>query len=207
MNQNPYFVPACESVTEEHIKKSRFITYLAHVSNVDEAKKFVAQMKAMHPDARHHCWAFVAGHPNDSMCRGFSDDGEPSGTAGKPILAQLIGSGLGEIVAVVVRYYGGVRLGTGGLVKAYGGGVKLALENLRTIEKVIVSKVQFEFEYQHLSLVTVILESYHAAQISTDFTDNIVMIVEVDVRKVSDLCLELTNRLRARLTVTMLDNN
>ncbi len=79
-------------------------------------------MKQKHPDARHNCWGFVAGRPDDSMLWGFSDDGEPSGTAGKPILAQLSGCGVGEITAVVTRYYGGIRLGTGGLVKAYGGG-------------------------------------------------------------------------------------
>ncbi len=86
------------------------------------AKAFVESVRADHPDARHHCVAWVAGPPDDSQQLGFSDDGEPAGTAGKPMLAQLMGSGVGEITAVVVRYYGGILLGTGGLVKAYGGG-------------------------------------------------------------------------------------
>ncbi|MGV8209328.1 YigZ family protein, partial [Pseudomonas aeruginosa] len=84
---------------------------------------------------RHHCVAWGAGPPNDSQQLGFSDDGEPAGTAGKPMLAQLMGSGVGEITAVVVRYYGGILLGTGGLVKAYGGGVHQALAQLATQRK------------------------------------------------------------------------
>ncbi|STJ21049.1 Xaa-Pro dipeptidase [Escherichia coli] len=102
-------------------KKSRFITLLAHTDGVEAAKAFVESVRAEHPDARHHCVAWVAGAPDDSQQLGFSDDGEPAGTAGKPMLAQLMGSGVGEITAVVVRYYGGILLGTGGLVKAYGG--------------------------------------------------------------------------------------
>lgn len=90
---------------------------LAHTDGVEAAKAFVESVKAEHPDARHHCVAWVAGAPNDSQQLGFSDDGEPAGTAGKPMLAQLMGSCVGEITAVVVRYYGGILLGTGGLVK------------------------------------------------------------------------------------------
>ncbi|MBR7298722.1 IMPACT family protein, partial [Klebsiella pneumoniae] len=92
-------------------------------------------VRAEHPDARHHCVAWVAGAPDDSQQLGFSDDGEPAGTAGKPMLAQLMGSGVGEITAVVVRYYSGILLGTGGLVKAYGGGVNQALRQLATQRK------------------------------------------------------------------------
>ena len=83
---------------------------LAHTEGVEAARAFVQQVKAEHPTARHHCWAYVAGRPDDSQQLGFSDDGEPSGTAGKPMLAQLMGSQVGEITAVVVRYYGGIML-------------------------------------------------------------------------------------------------
>src|SRR5699024_6472378 len=119
----------------EEIKKSRFITYLQPVSGMEEAKQFWQQIRQQHPDARHHCWATVAGTPTDSQQYGFSDDGEPSGTAGKPMLNLLLGSGLGEVCAVVVRYYGGILLGTGGLVKAYGNGVQQALKLAETTIK------------------------------------------------------------------------
>lgn len=108
-----WLIPAAPVSVVEEIKKSRFITLLAHTDGVEAAKAFVESVRAEHPDARHHCVAWVAGAPNDSQQLGFSDDGELAGTAGKPMLAQLMGSGVGEITAVVVRYYGGILLGTG----------------------------------------------------------------------------------------------
>lgn len=110
-----WLIPAAPVTVVEEIKKSRFITLLAHTDGVEAAKAFVESVRAEHPDARHHCVAWVAGAPDDSQQLGFSDDGEPAGTAGKPMLAQLMGSGVGEITAVVVRYYGGILLGTGGV--------------------------------------------------------------------------------------------
>src|SRR5471032_1266922 len=154
----PYPVPT-ESVSfSEEIKKSRFITLLAHTEGVEAAKSFINDVKSQHPTARHHCWAFVAGTPTDSQQLGFSDDGEPAGTAGKPILAQLLGCGIGEITAVVVRYYGGIMLGTGGLVKAYGGGVQQALKLLSTHEKVPLTEFTLQCDYAQLTLVENLLQ-------------------------------------------------
>ena len=130
-----YLIPKSAVVFEEEIKKSRFITYLQHTEGLEQAKAFWAEIKALHPNARHHCWAAVAGRPTDSQQLGFSDDGEPAGTAGKPMLSALQGSQVGEISAVVVRYYGGILLGTGGLVRAYGNGVQQALKLLETERK------------------------------------------------------------------------
>ncbi|XOV80829.1 MAG: YigZ family protein [Aestuariibacter sp.] len=147
-----YLIPAENTVFEESIKSSRFVTYLAHCENMDAARAFVNQIKEKHADARHNCWAFAAGAPGDSNFFGCSDDGEPSGTAGKPMLAQLSGSNIGEIVAVTARYFGGTKLGTGGLVKAYGGGVNQALKQLATKHKVLTETLKFEvpFEWQNL---------------------------------------------------------
>jgi len=139
------------SISEEIIKKSRFITLLAHTDGVEAARAFVQQVKEAHPDARHHCWAWVAGAPQDSQQLGFSDDGEPSGTAGKPMLAQLMGANIGEITAVVVRYYGGIMLGTGGLVKAYGGGVQQGLRQLARTRKVPMKQFALKCDYAQLS--------------------------------------------------------
>ena len=100
-----WLIPAAPVTFSEEIKKSRFITLLAHTDGVEAAKAFVESVRAEHPDARHHCVAWVAGPPNDSQQLGFSDDGEPAGTAGKPILAQLMGSNIGEITAVVGGFY------------------------------------------------------------------------------------------------------
>ncbi|WP_318476603.1 YigZ family protein [Photobacterium leiognathi] len=192
-NSEPYLVPTADVIFEEEIKKSRFITYLAHTPNIEAAKQFVQQIKERHHDARHNCWAFVAGRPTDSMKWGFSDDGEPSGTAGKPILAQLTGSGVGEITAVVTRYYGGIRLGTGGLVKAYGGGVQQALTRLETKQKVITSELQLSCEYNQVSLVESLLSEYNGTQLHADYGNQVTMQIELDSRIVDEFCAKLTN--------------
>ncbi|HIF9058582.1 YigZ family protein [Photobacterium damselae] len=199
MNSEPYWVPADTVVFEEEIKKSRFITYLAHTPNIEAAKAFVNHIKEKHHDARHNCWAFVAGRPTDSMKWGFSDDGEPSGTAGKPILAQLTGSNVGEITAVVTRYYGGIRLGTGGLVKAYGGGVQQALAQLITQEKVMTAIVTLCCDYNQVSLVESLLNEHSGVQLTADYQTQVSMALELDQREVSAFCAKLVNRSGGRI--------
>ncbi|MUJ37412.1 YigZ family protein [Aliivibrio fischeri] len=199
MNDQPYQVPKAMVVFEEEIKKSIFITYLARTSSVDDAKAFVAEIKAKHSDARHNCWGFVAGRPEDSMKWGFSDDGEPSGTAGKPILAQLSGSGIGEITAVVTRYYGGVRLGTGGLVKAYGGGVQQALKLIKTEEKRITDTVILHCDYNLVSLVETLLSQFEGIQVDAQYSDKVVMSVELEKRVIEEFKIAIVNKSGAKI--------
>ncbi|OAN12683.1 elongation factor [Photobacterium jeanii] len=201
----PYLVPAAAASFEEEIKKSRFITYLAHTPTVEAAKAFVQQIKTQHADARHNCWAFVAGRPEDSMKWGFSDDGEPSGTAGKPILAQLTGSGVGEITAVVTRYSGGIKLGTGGLVKAYGGGVQQALALLQTQEKVMMAELTLSCAYNQVSLVETLLAEYAGSTLSANYTDNVEFVIEMDCRTVEAFCLTLVNRSGGSLAAKLIE--
>ncbi|MBV8876057.1 MULTISPECIES: IMPACT family protein [unclassified Phytobacter] len=164
-----WLIPAAPVTFVEEIKKSRFITYLAHTDGVEAAKAFVESVRAEHPDARHHCVAWVAGPPNDSQQLGFSDDGEPAGTAGKPMLAQLMGSGVGEMTAVVVRYYGGVLLGTGGLVKAYGGGVSQALAQLTTLRKTPLTEYTLQCEYGQLTGVETLLGQFSGKIVASEY--------------------------------------
>lgn len=131
-----YPIPARRHRVDEVIQRSRFITTLAHAPDADAAHAFIQTIREEFPDATHHCWAFVVGPPASTTHIGMSDDGEPHGTAGRPMLTALLHSGVGEIVAVSTRYYGGVKLGTGGLSRAYSGGVALALEGLSIEEKV-----------------------------------------------------------------------
>ncbi len=131
-----YPVPARVHRVEETIQRSRFLTAAARAPDADAAHAFVQCMRDEYPDATHHCWAFVAGPPGSTTHIGMSDDGEPHGTAGRPMLTTLLHSGVGEIVAVCTRWFGGVKLGTGGLGRAYSGGVKLVLASLPTEEKV-----------------------------------------------------------------------
>ncbi|NLG62975.1 MAG: hypothetical protein GX539_12100, partial [Candidatus Cloacimonetes bacterium] len=100
------------------VQRSRFIATLAHAPDVESARAFIEEVRAEFPDATHNCWAFVAGPPGSTSHVGFSDAGEPHGTAGRPMLDVLLHSGIGEVAAVVTRYFGGVKLGKGGLVRA-----------------------------------------------------------------------------------------
>ncbi|MCS3604896.1 putative YigZ family protein [Buttiauxella sp. BIGb0471] len=188
-----WLIPA-ESVTvAEEIKKSRFITLVAHTTGVIEAKAFLEHVRSEHPDARHHCWAWVAGAPDDSQQLGFSDDGEPAGTAGKPMLAQLMGSGVGEITAVVVRYSGGIKLGTGGLVKAYGGGVQAALNQLSTVLKVPLTEYTLQCDYAQLAGIETLLKQFDGILVQSDFQASVLLRVALPPAKLADFSVRLAD--------------
>ena len=131
-----YPIPAAEHVFAQEIKHSRFIATVVHAPTVEQARALIASIAARYPDANHNCWAFHLG-VGPSAVIGSSDDGEPGGTAGRPMLQVLQGSGLGDVAAVVTRYFGGIKLGSGGLARAYGGTVQKALNDLPTREQVI----------------------------------------------------------------------
>jgi uncharacterized YigZ family protein len=138
---------------DETIQRSRFVTTLAHAPDTQAAHAFVARIREEFPEATHHCWAFVAGPPGSTSRIGMSDDGEPHGTAGRPMLTTLLHGGVGEVVAVCARWFGGVKLGTGGLGRAYAGGVKLALASLPTEERVERVGLHVSVGYAHIDAV------------------------------------------------------
>lgn len=142
-----YRVPSGRHRVEEVIQRSRFITTLGRARNVEEAREFVRTVKEEFPDASHNCWAYVAGPAGDTAFVGMSDEGEPHGTAGRPMLTVLLHSQVGEIAAVVTRYFGGVKLGKGGLVRAYSSGVQLALRSAPTVARVERVRVRIVVEY------------------------------------------------------------
>ncbi|MGD8112677.1 YigZ family protein [Vibrio sp. TRT 17S01] len=205
MNELPYLIPASEITFEEEIKKSVFITHLTHTPTIESAKAYVECIKQKHNAARHNCWGFVAGRPEDSMKWGFSDDGEPSGTAGKPILAQLSGSGVGEITAVVTRYSGGIKLGTGGLVKAYGGGVQQALKLLQTIEKKITTILRVELDYGFMPIAQSLFTQFDANEVQAEYSDQVVLLLEIEVRQVDAFTQMMVNKSGAKVLITPLD--
>ncbi len=131
-----YAVLAEPARAEIEILSSRFIGDVAFVESSDAAQAFLQSIRDQHPDATHHCWAFLVGEPGSSRDVGFSDDGEPHNTAGRPMLQVLSHSGLGDLVAVVTRYYGGTKLGRGGLVRAYSSAVQEALQDAKTQQKI-----------------------------------------------------------------------
>jgi uncharacterized YigZ family protein len=139
-------------VTHE-VKGSRFIATAVCARDVAAAKKFVARMKSEFSDATHNCWAWVVGVPGNTARNGSSDDGEPGGTAGLPILNVLLKSGVGDVAVVVTRYFGGVKLGRGGLVRAYGGSAQRVMQDLALIERVFFVHVEVTVAYTSVEAV------------------------------------------------------
>jgi len=125
-----YQRPATAVEIELEIKRSRFLGLAMPVQGVEDAQQQLATIRAAHPHANHHCWARISGRPDEVRLWDSSDDGEPRGTAGRPMLQILQHSGLGEVQVVIVRYFGGIKLGTGGLIRAYGQSTNEALNSL-----------------------------------------------------------------------------
>lgn len=136
-------------------------------------------MRAEFPDASHHCWAYVVGPPGSTACIGLSDDGEPHGTAGRPMLNALLHSEIGDVCAVVVRYFGGTLLGKGGLVRAYTGGVVEALAALPTREKVRRARVQVEVEYGRFEALRRALPALEASVLEERWESTVGLRVEL----------------------------
>ena len=179
-----YRYPASDVFHQEEIKKSTFIVHIAHTPDIDSAKAFIKLIEQKYADARHNCWAHVAGNPGGSHVYGFSDDGEPNGTAGKPMLNVLVGSGLGEITAVVTRYFGGIKLGTGGLVRAYGGSLNSALAKLETVLKVPSVELVGSSEYSMQGAIEQVLKTqFQVLSINKQFTANIDWQITIDSRQ------------------------
>jgi len=174
-----YPIPAGRHRVDETRDRSRFITTVGRATSDREAKAFIAEVAAEFPDATHNCWAYVAGPPADTSHVGMSDAGEPHGTAGRPMLDVLLGSGLGEVVAVVTRYYGGRKLGKGGLVRAYAGGVKLALENLPVTEYVSTVELRVVLPYSTVSHFKNLLGEFEAEALEETYTTDAVFRVRL----------------------------
>ena len=169
-----YRVPAALHRVEQQISRSRFITTIGPSSTVEEATDFIRHVGAEFPDATHNCWAYVIGAPGDTARIGMSDDGEPHGTAGRPMLNALLHGGVGDVVAVVTRYYGGTKLGTGGLVRAYGGGVQQALATLPRGEHIEYAFVRLVADYARIAALQQLFPAFEADVLDQAF--------EADVR-------------------------
>jgi len=159
--------------TRLEVKRSVFIASVAHTRLPEDAYAFIKDIRREFDDATHNCWAFVAGPPGDTRLIGLSDDGEPHGTAGKPMLNVLLHSDLGEITCVVTRYYGGTKLGTGGLARAYGQAVGDALDSMERSEYIPVIKVETTIEYHIQSQFKRLLTRFEIEVERETFSDHV----------------------------------
>ena len=172
-------IPAADAAapfqTEIIIRRSRFLTHCAHTPGMEAARAFVEQIRTKHADATHNCWAFVAGAPGHSGQVGFSDDGEPHGTAGRPMLQVLLHCGVGEITMVVTRWFGGVKLGTGGLVRAYTDATKAAIEAADVVTVSVCVDIILEVPYSLYEQLCRIAEAAGAKLAESDFAENVLL--------------------------------
>lgn len=188
-----YLIPATERhQVEEHIKRSRFIATATHAPDAESAKAFIDSIRAEHPGATHNCWAFAAGPPADTAHVGMSDDGEPHGTAGRPMLHTLLHSEIGEVAIVVTRYFGGTKLGTGGLVRAYSGLVSLALDSLPTREKVDTTTFTARIGYTFVTQAKRLLPGFEAEITAEDYTAEVAFTLTLPEEHAEALKAELT---------------
>jgi uncharacterized YigZ family protein len=161
-------IPAREARSEIKVLNSRFIATAAPVFSVEQAKGFIDRIKAEFPDASHNVPAFLVGHGSTVIAH-CHDDGEPSGTAGRPALAVLRGSGLGDVAVVVTRYFGGTKLGTGGLVRAYGDAVRSVLDILPRARKVATHTIMLVTPYSLLERVRLAIQAHQGHVLEEDF--------------------------------------
>ncbi len=161
MSTSGYLVPASTVRIEHEVSRSRFIATLSYAATVQEARALIAAARAEMPDATHHVYAFKVGY-GASVTEGLSDDGEPTGTAGPPVLAVLRGADVGDTVIVVTRYFGGTKLGTGGLVRAYGNAARAVIAATVTREKVEMRRLGLTLPYSLYERARLIAANHRA---------------------------------------------
>ena len=188
-----------ECETQKIIEKSRFITTSKHISDEEEAKDFIADIRRKYPDATHNCYAYIA--DNLGNFPRFSDDGEPSGTAGMPILDVIKNKKLYETVVVVTRYFGGIKLGAGGLVRAYSGS---AAENLDIAEKVLYetcAESEYSVDYSSVDSVMRYCSENCASTLNTVYNDDVTFVIAVKKADEQKFNAGLINRLNGKVKI------
>lgn len=189
------FITIKENSYDEFVeKKSTFITHLVRVTSEEEAREFIQKMKKKHYDATHVCSCYVVGD-NNEITRA-NDDGEPSGTAGAPMLDVLVKNEIKNVCATVIRYFGGTKLGTGGLVRAYGGGVINALKNATLVKRKDALEIRLELDYSLNGKIEYEIEKTNFIVNNLEYTDKIIYtiyVMEEDYDSFQSWIANLTN--------------
>lgn len=202
----PYAVPARTIRVETVVVNSRFIATAGRADTVDQAKAFIQAVRDEMPDATHHVYAFKVGY-GGSVIEGMSDDGEPSGTSGPPVLAVLRGADVGDIVVVVTRYFGGTKLGTGGLVRAYSGAAKEALAALPLELKIEKAAVGVTVAYTHYERLKQLLTAHQAEIEDEDFAADVTVFARLPADQVEPLATAVQNLTAGSSAIIVLDQS
>ena len=172
-------------------KRSKFLAFAHHVDTVEQAKAFIANYRKKYFDARHCCYAYVLGS-DGSEFRAY-DDGEPSSTAGKPILGQIVSRNLTNVLICVIRYYGGVNLGTGGLIVAYRTAAADAIDHSKIVTRLVQEQITFRFTYPMMNGVMNIVKDMQPKIISQTFDNDCEIVLSIRKSKVKELSKRLQN--------------
>lgn len=179
--------PGSPWLAQHLARKSRFLAQVCQCRSRDEGREFWQTIQALHPDATHNCWAFVAGPPGDNACVGYSDDGEPRGTAGRPMLNVLLHCGIGQICVVVSRWFGGIKLGAGGLAHAYQDAVLAGLAELPLASSVNLACLRLSVDYATLPAVRRLLAGFEAVAEKCDYGETVELVIKLPVDRQREL--------------------
>lgn len=185
---------------QEEIKKSRFICHAKRVYSEEEARDFITAIKKEHYKATHNCSAFIVGERSE--IKRTSDDGEPSGTAGIPMLGVLENHNLTNVCVVVTRYFGGIKLGAGGLIRAYAGSVALAVKEIGIIEIKEQAGIQIHMTYAQYQEYGNFLKEHNLMELETNFTDQVDTMIFIDKEKKDGIKAELIEFFNGKVTLT-----
>lgn len=189
--------------SEMEVKKSRFIGYARHVKTWDDAQAYIDQVKKEHPKARHWCYGFRSGsNPVHERC---SDDGEPTGTAGAPILGAIRGEELSDTVCLVVRYFGGIKLGAGGLIRAYGGAARQVLRESPVEVLIPMNSVRVKVSSMHLGSLYELVGKYDACTSNEDYLidGSVEITITLETTQMNNFCTGLNDSTRGEATIDL----
>ena len=185
---------------QEEIKKSRFICHAKRVYSEEEARDFITAIKKEHYKATHNCSAFIIGERSE--IKRTSDDGEPSGTAGVPMLGVLENHNLTNVCVVVTRYFGGIKLGAGGLIRAYAGSVALAVKEIGIIEIKEQAGISIQMSYAQYQEYNNFLKEHNLMELDTNFTDQVDTMIYVDKEEKDNIKAALVEFFNGKVTLT-----
>lgn len=199
-------IPARQIETELMDRNSRFIANGAPAFSVKEAKAFIRLIQKKYPDATHHVPVYIIGH-GSSIIEHCSDDGEPSGTAGRPALAVLKGSGMGDVVAVITRYYGGTKLGTGGLVRAYSDSVRQLIQEMPRARKIATTTLLFVIPYHLYEQTHIAIHNHRGKVLDKAFGADVTLTIRLEEEQVESFMNQLSELTRGQISFITLEKN
>ncbi len=200
----PYLTLKEDGSIEIIIKKSQFICNIARTESEEQARAFIDEIKTKHRKATHNCFAYTLGL-NDEIQR-ESDNGEPSGTAGVPMLDVLKKNQVHNVTAVVTRYFGGIKLGTGGLIRAYGGAVAQALKELGIVKRVVQTEISLTLAYPLHGKLQNFLEGEEIALLNTNYTDQVEVVIAVEQDQVDNITNKIIDLLNGKIAINVGEN-